>query len=39
MEQLLKEFEDKGYKVIVGWKEKERIKNIRKSIKKIKGKR
>ena len=36
MDQILKEFEDMGCKVIVGRKEKERIKNIRKSIKKLK---
>ena len=27
MEELLKELEDKGCKVVVGWKEKERKKN------------
>ena len=37
MENLLRGFEDMGYKVNVGWKEKERIKNIRESIKKNKG--
>ena len=36
MENLLKEIEDMGYKVTVGWKEKERIRNIRESMKKIK---
>ena len=36
MENLLRGFEDMGYKVNVGWKEKERIRNIRESIKKLK---
>ena len=36
MEDLLKGFEDMGYKVEVGWKEKERKKTIVESIKKLK---
>ena len=36
MEELLKEFEDNGNKVVVGWKEKERKKTIVESIKKLK---
>ena len=36
MEQILKEIEDMGYKVTVIDKEKERIKSIKKSIKKLK---
>ena len=27
MEELLKELEDEGFEVVVGWKEKERKKN------------
>ena len=37
MDTLLKEFEDMGCKVIVGWKEKERKKTIIDSIRKLKG--
>ena len=36
MDTLLKEFEDMGCKVEVGWKEKERKKTIFESIKKLK---
>ena len=36
MENLLRGFEDMGYKVNVGWKEKERKKNIREVFKKLK---
>ena len=36
MEELLKEFEDNGIKVVVGWKEKERKKTIVESMKKLK---
>ena len=35
MDALLKEFEDMGFKVEVGWKEKERKKTIFESIKKL----
>ena len=37
MEDLLKGFEDMGYEVKVGWKEKERKKNMSEAIKKLKG--
>ena len=37
MDTLLKEFEDMGCKVQVGWKEKERKKTIFESIKKFEG--
>ena len=36
MDTLLKEFEDMGYEVKVGWKEKRRKKTIVESIKKLK---
>ena len=36
MEDLLKQFEDMGCKVVVGWKEKERKKNMSEAMKKIK---
>ena len=36
MDTLLKEFEDMGFKVEVGWKEKRRKKTIVESIKKLK---
>ena len=36
MEDLLKGFEDMGYEVKVGWKEKERKKNMSEAIKKLK---
>ena len=36
MDELLKEFEDNGIKVEVGWKEKERNKKILDSIRKLK---
>ena len=36
MEELLKQFEDMGYEVKVGWKEKERKKNMSEAIKKLK---
>ena len=36
MEELLKEFEDEGFKVVVGWKEKERKKIMSKAMKKVK---
>ena len=36
MEELLKEFEDMGYEVVVGWKEKERKKIMSEAMKKIK---
>ena len=36
MEDLLKGFEDMGYEVKVGWKEKERKKNISEAMKKLK---
>ena len=38
MNTLLKEFEDMGCKVEVGWKEKNRKKNNTYCFKKIKGK-
>ena len=37
MEELLKEFEDMGCKVTVGWKEKERKKNMSEAMKKLKA--
>ena len=37
MEELLKEFEDMGYEVKVGWKEKERKKTISEAMKKLKA--
>ena len=36
MEEILKEFEDSGIKVVVGWKEKQRKKDMRGAIKKLK---
>ena len=36
MDEILKEFEDNGIKVEVGWKEKERKKTIIESIRKLK---
>ena len=36
MEELLKEFEDMGCKVVVGWKEKERKKTMSEAMKKLK---
>ena len=36
MEELLKELEDKGCEVVVGWKEKERKKTISEAMKKLK---
>ena len=36
MDSLLKEFEDMGFKVEVGWKEKRRKKTITDSIRKLK---
>ena len=36
MESLLKEFEDMGFKVEVGWKEKQRKKDMSVAIKKLK---
>ena len=36
MEDLLKGFEDMGYEVKVGWKEKERKKNMSEAMKKLK---
>ena len=36
MDGLLKEFEDMGFKVEVGWKEKNRKKNILSSLRKLK---
>ena len=36
MEELLKEFEDNGIKVVVGWKEKERKKTMSEAMKKLK---
>ena len=36
MEDLFKGFEDMGYEVKVGWKEKERKKNMSEAIKKLK---
>ena len=36
MDGLLKEFEDMGFKVEVGWKEKNRRKNILSSLRKLK---
>ena len=36
METLLKGFEDMGYEVKVGWKEKERKKNMSEAMKKLK---
>ena len=39
MDGLLKEFEDMGFKVEVGWKEKNRIKVILSSLRKLKEKK
>ena len=36
MEDLLEEFEDNGIKVVVGWQEKERKKNMSEAMKKLK---
>ena len=36
MESLLKDFEDMGYEVKVGWKEKQRKKDMSVAIKKLK---
>ena len=36
MEELLKEFEDNGIKVVVGWKEKQRKKDMSEAMKKLK---
>ena len=36
MEDLLKELEDEGYEVTVGWKEKARKKTMSEAMKKIK---
>ena len=36
MDGLLKEFEDNGIKVVVGFREKERKKNILKALRKLK---
>ena len=36
MDELLKEFEDAGIKVVVGWKEKKRKKNMSEAMKKLK---
>ena len=36
MEEILKEFEDSGIKVVVGWKEKQRKKDMSGAIKKLK---
>ena len=36
MEDLLKQFEDMGCKVVVGWKEKERKKTMSEAMKKLK---
>ena len=36
MEELLKQFEDMGYEVKVGWKEKERKKTMSETMKKLK---
>lgn len=37
MEELLKELEDKGCEVVVGWKEKERKKTMSEAMKKLKA--
>ena len=36
MEELLKELEDEGFEVVVGWKEKERKKTMSEAMKKLK---
>ena len=36
MDELLKEFEANGIKVVVGYREKERKKNILKALRKLK---
>ena len=36
MEELLKELGDKGCEVVVGWREKERKKNMSEAMKKLK---
>lgn len=36
MEELLKELEDEGFEVVVGWKEKERKKTMSEEMKKLK---
>ena len=36
MEELLKEFEDEGFEVVVGWREKERKKEMSEAMKKLK---
>ena len=35
MEELIKDLEDKGYEIVVGWREKERKKTISESLKKL----
>ena len=35
MEELLKELEDEGFEVVVGWKEKERKKTMSEAMKKL----